>query len=147
MPLKLIVIPSSINFHLEINNPEETSKLETEFAEEVKKRGEDFKYFKDQFGEHPEERANNEEISEKLAGVTTLNEIYAAIKDKVGFAKICFPYQEDVSQYIGIYSSFMFLLLSVGIICRLHKRRQYKVESTVRKVRILPRASAEPSFL
>merc|ERR1712130_533618 len=27
--------------------------------------------------------ANNEEISEKLSGVTTLNEIYAAIKDKV----------------------------------------------------------------
>merc|ERR1712226_1745175 len=50
---------------------------------EVKKRGEDFKYYKDQFGEHPEERANNEEISEKLSGVTTLNEIYAAIKDKV----------------------------------------------------------------
>merc|ERR1712186_18378 len=41
------------------------------------------KYYKDQFGEHPEERANNEEISEKLSGVTTLNEIYAAIKDKV----------------------------------------------------------------
>merc|ERR1711902_311074 len=75
--------PAKVNFHLEINNPEETSKLETEFAEEVKKRGEDFKYYKDQFGEHPEERANNEEISEKLSGVTTLNEIYAAIKDKV----------------------------------------------------------------
>merc|ERR1712106_1183935 len=74
---------ANINFHLEINNPEDTSKLETDFAEEVKKRGEDFKYFKDQFGEHPEERANNEEFSEKLAGVTTLNEIYAAIKDKV----------------------------------------------------------------
>merc|ERR1719193_407686 len=44
--------PANINFHLEINNPEETSKLETEFAE-------------------------------KLSGVTTLNEIYAAIKDKV----------------------------------------------------------------
>ena len=44
-----------------------------------------------QFGEHPEERANNEEISEKLSGVTTLNEIYAAIKDKVGVSsKICF---------------------------------------------------------
>merc|ERR1711971_553384 len=72
-----------INFHLEINNPEETSKMETEFAEEVKKRGEDFKYYKDQFGEHPEERATNDEISEKLTGVTTLNEIYAAIKEKV----------------------------------------------------------------
>ena len=41
-------LPPSINFHLEINNPEETSKLEADFAEEVKKRGEDFKYYKDQ---------------------------------------------------------------------------------------------------
>ena len=50
LPSKLIVIliSSSINFHLEINNPEETSKLEADFAEEVKKRGEDFKYYKDQ---------------------------------------------------------------------------------------------------
>ena len=46
--LVLILTSSSINFHLEINNPEETSKLEADFAEEVKKRGEDFKYYKDQ---------------------------------------------------------------------------------------------------
>ena len=31
-----------------MNNPEEVTKLENEFAEEVKKRGDDFKYFKDQ---------------------------------------------------------------------------------------------------
>merc|ERR1711936_264756 len=68
-----------INFHLEMNNPEDVTALENTFAEEIKKRGEDFKFFKDQFGEHPEERANNEEITEKLTGVTTLNEIYAAI--------------------------------------------------------------------
>merc|ERR1712106_144309 len=42
---------AKVNFHLEVNNPEE--------------------------------RASNEELTEKLAGVTTLNEIYAAIKDKV----------------------------------------------------------------
>merc|ERR1712168_438977 len=72
-----------VNFHLEVNNPEECTTMENDFAEEIKKRGEDFKYFKDQFGEHPEERASNEELSEKLAGVTTLNEIYGAIKDKV----------------------------------------------------------------
>jgi len=72
-----------VNFHLEINNPEECSNLEGEFAEEIRKRGEDFKYFKDQFGEHPEERASNEEHTEKLAAVTTINEIYAAIKEKV----------------------------------------------------------------
>ena len=79
----------SINFHLEMNNPEDVTALENSFAEEIKKRGDDFKFFKDQFGEHPEERANNEEITEKLAGVTTLNEIYAAIKDKVGVLEIC----------------------------------------------------------
>ena len=31
-----------------MNNPEEVTKLENEFAEDVKKRGDDFKYFKDQ---------------------------------------------------------------------------------------------------
>merc|ERR1711872_852352 len=75
--------PKNVNFHLEINNPEECSNLENDFAEEIRKRGEDFKYFKDQFGEHPEERATNEELTEKLTGVTTINEIYAAIKEKV----------------------------------------------------------------
>merc|ERR1712168_680853 len=47
------------------------------------KRGDDFKFYQDQFGEHPEERATNEEISEKLESVTTLNEIYAQLKEKV----------------------------------------------------------------
>jgi len=75
--------PANVNFHLEINNPEECTNMETELAEEIKKRGEEFKYLQDQFGEHPEERANNEELGEKLASVTTLNEIYAAVKDKV----------------------------------------------------------------
>jgi len=83
-PLAAIGIACNpVNFHLEINNPEECTTLETELAEEIKKRGDDFKYLQDQFGEHPEERANNVELSEKLASVTTLNEIYAAIKDKV----------------------------------------------------------------
>ena len=44
------VVFSRINFHLEMNNPEDVTKLENEFAEEVKKRGDDFKYFKDQVG-------------------------------------------------------------------------------------------------
>jgi len=72
-----------VNFHLEINNPEETTLLEAELADEIKKRGDTFTYLQDQFGEHPEERAANEEKSEKLESVTTLNEIYVAIKDKV----------------------------------------------------------------
>merc|ERR1711963_714127 len=88
--------PANINFHLEMNNPEEVTGLENAFAEEIKKRGDDFKFFKDQFGEHPEERANNEEITEKLAGVTTLNEIYAAIK-----IKIIAPPERKYSVWIG----------------------------------------------
>jgi len=72
-----------VNFHLEINNPEECTAIENDFAEEIKKRGEDFKFYKDQFGEHPEERSQIEECSEKLAAVLTINEIYAAIKEKV----------------------------------------------------------------
>jgi predicted protein tyrosine phosphatase len=75
--------PKKINFHLEINCPEECSKIEGEFAEELKKRGDEFKYYKDQFGEHPEERATNDQFSEKLEGIQTINEIYAALKEKV----------------------------------------------------------------
>jgi len=70
--------------HLNVANPEECTKLENEFAEEIKKRGDEFTFVKDQFGEHPEERAEgNAEHKVKLEGVTTLNEIYAAIKEKV----------------------------------------------------------------
>merc|ERR1712079_239518 len=88
--------PAKINFHLEMNNPEEVTKLENDFAEENKKRGDDFKYFKDQFGEHPEERATNDELTEKLTGVTTLNEIYAAIKEKVAkFEPIRIPMNQE----------------------------------------------------
>merc|ERR1712123_156694 len=33
-----------------VNIPEECTTMENDFAEEIKKRGEDFKYYKDQFG-------------------------------------------------------------------------------------------------
>jgi len=72
-----------INFHLEIDNPEEVTELEAKFAEEIRKRGDEFKFYKDQFGEHPEERATNEECTEKLDSVTTISEIYEALKEKV----------------------------------------------------------------
>ena len=37
-----------LNYHVEIANPEEIQKYEETFAEEVKTRGADFKYFQDQ---------------------------------------------------------------------------------------------------
>ncbi len=39
---------SSLHHHLEVSNPEECAKMEEEFAEEIRKRGPDFKYFQDQ---------------------------------------------------------------------------------------------------
>merc|ERR1711913_119239 len=93
--------PAKINFHLEMNNPEE----------EIKKRGDDFKYFKDQFGEHPEERATNDELTEKLTGVTTLNEIYAAIKEKVAkFEPIRIPTNQEKAPMEANFDQFVTML-------------------------------------
>ena len=71
-------------YHLELENPEEVSKWEDGFMEEIKKRGEDFKAYQDQYGEHPDEReAKLNQITEKLADVTTLTTIYQGMKEKV----------------------------------------------------------------
>ena len=52
-----------LNYHLEITNADDVEKMEAEFAVALKLRGDDFKYYQDQFGEHPEERAvKNEEV-------------------------------------------------------------------------------------
>merc|ERR1711950_134542 len=57
--------------------------MEEEFAEVIKSRGDDFKFFQDQYGEHPDERAvKNEEQTEKLAEVMTLTSIYSGLKEK-----------------------------------------------------------------
>merc|ERR1712111_182612 len=61
----------------------EVSKWEDGFMEEIKKRGEDFKAYQDQYGEHPDEReAKLNQITEKLADVTTLTTIYQGMKEK-----------------------------------------------------------------
>ena len=60
-----------LHTHLEVSLPEDVAKMEEEFAEVVRKRGPDFTFFQDQYGEHPEERAaKNVEVTEKL-GVPT----------------------------------------------------------------------------
>merc|ERR1719293_426321 len=75
--------PAKINYHLEVKCPEEGAKMEEEFAEVVQGRGEDFKFYQDQYGEHPDERAvKNEELTEKLANVQTLTSIYGGLKEK-----------------------------------------------------------------
>merc|ERR1719293_58392 len=77
--------PAKINYHLEVKCPEEGAKMEEEFAEVIKARGDDFKFYQDQskYGEHPDERAvKNEEQTEKLAEVMTLTSIYSGLKEK-----------------------------------------------------------------
>ena len=71
-------------YHLELENPEEVSKWEDGFMEEIKRRGDEFKAYQDQYGEHPDEReAKLNQITEKLADVTTLTTIYKGMKEKV----------------------------------------------------------------
>ena len=57
--------------------------MEEEFAEVIRSRGDEFKYFKDQFGENPEERAAKTiEVNEKLGEVQTLTNIFLKLKEK-----------------------------------------------------------------
>jgi hypothetical protein len=70
--------------HLEVSCPEDVAKMEEEFAEVVRKRGPEFKFFQDQYGEHPEERAaKNVETNEPLGEVQTLTHIFTSLKEKV----------------------------------------------------------------
>ena len=71
-------------YHLELKNPEEVSKWEDGFVEEIKKRGDEFKAYQDQYGEHPDEReAKLNQLTEKLGDITTLTTIYTGMKEKV----------------------------------------------------------------
>merc|ERR1712213_119553 len=75
--------PKALHQHIMISNPEEVNKMEAEFIEEIQKRGADFKYFQDVFGDIPDDRsAKNEEQTEKLAEVMTLTSIYSGLKEK-----------------------------------------------------------------
>jgi len=75
--------PEKLNYHLEVKNPDDVSKMEDEFADVIKGRGDEFKFYQDQYGEHPDERAvKNEELTEKLADVQTLTTIFGGLKEK-----------------------------------------------------------------
>ena len=78
------VLLNRLNYHLEVPNPDDVSKMEDEFAQVIKGRGDDFKFFQDQYGEHPDERAvKNEEVTEKLGDIQTLTTIFGGLKEKV----------------------------------------------------------------
>merc|ERR1712110_443093 len=76
--------PEKLNDHLEVGNAADVSKMEDDFAAEITKRGEDFKFYQDQYGEHPDDRVvKNDEIAEKLGEVKTLTQIFGGLKEKV----------------------------------------------------------------
>ncbi len=73
-----------LNYHLDIPNPDAVSTMEEEFAAIIKAKGDEFKFYQDQYGEHPDERAaKNEQKSEKLGDIQTLTTIYNDLKAKV----------------------------------------------------------------
>ncbi len=73
-----------MNYHLEVKEPENVSKMEDEFAMVIESRGAEFQFYQDQYGEHPDERAAANEIhKEKLEKVQTVSSIFQDLKAKV----------------------------------------------------------------
>lgn len=104
--------PAKLNYHLEVLKADDVTKMEEEFVEEIKKRGEDFKHYQDQYGEHPDERAiKNEEVSEKLAEVSTLSNIYQGLKEKVSKVEaLRIPINQDTSPTEECFDQIVALL-------------------------------------
>ena len=97
-----------------ISNPEEVNKMEAEFIEEIQKRGADFKYFQDVFGDIPDDRsAKLEEKTEKLEKATTLSNIFGALKEKV--RKIIFSWFHEIIFLKALKSSSWALLIFVNL--------------------------------
>eukprot|EP00096_Caligus_rogercresseyi_P006394 TRINITY_DN227_c0_g1_i1.p1 TRINITY_DN227_c0_g1~~TRINITY_DN227_c0_g1_i1.p1 ORF type:complete len:495 (+),score=211.05 TRINITY_DN227_c0_g1_i1:176-1660(+) len=76
--------PEKLNHHLEVKKADDVAKMEEIFADIVKKRGDEFTYFQDQYGEHPDERSvKNEEVKTKLESISTLTNIFVDLKNEV----------------------------------------------------------------
>ena len=97
-----------------ISNPEEVNKMEAEFIEEIQKRGADFKYFQDVFGDIPDDRsAKLEEKTEKLEKATTLSNIFGALKEKVWY--FIFSWFREIIFLKALKSSSWALLIFVNL--------------------------------
>jgi predicted protein tyrosine phosphatase len=111
--------PAKINdplqSHLEVPNPDEVAKMESEFAEVIKGRGSDFKFVQDQYGEHPEERAKTaEEKTENLESkeaVVTLTEIYQGLKSKIDKVEaIRIPLNQETAPAVECFDQIVAML-------------------------------------
>lgn len=75
--------PEKLNYHIEISNPEEVHKWEEAFVKKIQAGGDEFKFFQDQFGEHPDDRVVKDiTLTEKVTEVKTLTEIFGGMKEK-----------------------------------------------------------------
>merc|ERR1719461_555486 len=113
--MKLITLKITIfrlHQHIMISNPEEVNKMEAEFIEEIQKRGADFKYFQDVFGDIPDDRsAKLEEKTEKLEKATTLSNIFGALKEKVSKVEaLRIPFAQDKAPEEQVFDQILAIL-------------------------------------
>merc|ERR1711976_1038176 len=104
--------PKALHQHIMISNPEEVNKIEAEFIEEIQKRGADFKYFQDVFGDIPDDRsAKLEEKTEKLEKATTLSNIFGALKEKVSKVEaLRIPFAQDKAPEEQVFDQILAIL-------------------------------------
>merc|ERR1712018_643082 len=104
--------PKALHQHIMISNPEEVHKWEAGFVEEVQKRGPDFKYFQDMYGDIPEDRSSKlEEKTEKLEKCTTLSNIFTALKEKVNKVEaLRIPFAQDKAPEEEVFDQILAIL-------------------------------------
>merc|ERR1712141_517890 len=108
--------PDKLQYHLEISNPEEVAKFEESFMEELKRRGEEYKFYQDQYGEHPEDRAAKMELlSEKMTQISTLTTIFNGLKEKVEKVQaLRIPMEQDKAPQEDVFDQILGLLKSTS---------------------------------
>merc|ERR1712193_431177 len=78
----------------------------------LKKRGEEYKYYQDQYGEHPEDRAAKMELlSEKMTSISTLTTIFNGLKEKVEKVQaLRIPMEQDKAPQEEVFDQILGLL-------------------------------------
>merc|ERR1712193_320913 len=82
----------------------------------LKKRGEEYKFYQDQYGEHPEDRAAKMELlSEKMTQISTLTTIFNGLKEKVEKVQaLRIPMEQDKAPQEDVFDQILGLLKSTS---------------------------------
>merc|ERR1712193_157388 len=75
----------------------------------LKKRGEEYKFYQDQYGEHPEDRAAKMELlSEKMTQISTLTTIFNGLKEKVEKVQaLRIPMEQDKAPQEDVFDQIL----------------------------------------